>query len=237
MKQGLYTISENESTELKYKLQFLRLGGSNFPYDLRGQYGYHARRPEWFDVSRYFEVFDKIQLMDGYMLDYFYNMGKLGGWPVLFTRKEGDEHYPNNDQMGELMKMLDHKSSLIKHIGFERSPSGFFQFAVFNIVVHRFYLFWHANYAWSNFLFTKNELRQETNRISREGYLTNRFIVNEIITNPRVEMLNKRDAKIILTMFSIWQGVYYHTTTIEYPNNILNTDSDTLIPYDMGLRF
>jgi hypothetical protein len=38
-------------------------------------------------------------------------------------------------------------------------------------------------------------------------------------------------------MFSIWQGLYYQTTTIEYPNKILNTDKVTIIPYDIGLRF
>ena len=77
----------------------------------------------------------------------------------------------------------------------------------------------------------------EINRINGEGYLTNKFIAEDIIINPRIEVLNERDTKVILTLFSIWQGIFYHITTIEYPNTILNTEKETIIPYDMGLRF
>ena len=237
METSLHSISEKVCLELQYKLYFLKLGIGEFPYYLRGNYGYHARSPDWFDPNKYFEMFDKIQLMDGYTLDYFYTMGKLGGRPILFTRRIGKKYYPNNDQMGELMKKLSHKSSLINHIGFERSPAGYFQFAVFNIVVHKFYLFWHSNYAWSNFVFSKNELKDKINRIRGDGYLTNKFIAENIKINPQVEILNERDAKVILTIFSIWHGIFYYTTTIEYPNKILNTNKVTVIPYDMGLRF
>ena len=237
MKKKLFTIPEKESLELKYKLHFLRLGIVKFPDHLRGNYGFHARKSDWFDSNKYLEVFDKIQIMDGYTLDYFYHMGKLGGRPILFTRKIGKKYYPNNNEMGKLMKKLSHKSSLINHIGFEKSPTGYFQFAVFNIVVHKFYLFWHSNYARSNFVFSKNELKNKINKIRGDGYLTNIFIAENIKINPQVEILNERDAKVILTIFSIWHGIFYYTTTIEYPNKILNTNKVTVIPYDMGLRF
>jgi hypothetical protein len=238
MKESIDMISEKESTELEYKLQFFMLGLREIPEYLRGNYGYHARRPEWFDVNRYLEVFDKIQIMDGYTLDYFYNMGRSGGCPILFTRELGDKYYPTVDQMLKLMDTWSDKSSLIKHIGFERSPSGYFQFAVFNIVVHRFYLYWHSNYARSDFLFTKNQLKKKLKQIEEDkNTLHNKFISEDIIITPRVEILNDRDAKIILTMFSIWKGIFYHVTTIEYPNKILNTKKETIIPYDMGLRY
>ena len=91
-----------------------------------------------FDVNQYLEVFDLIKMDKGFVLDYEH----IGDTPIVYTRKKSllDTFGMNKDKLNSFFE----SRGVIKNISFEKSPEGFFQFAVFSIVVHQFYLVWHA---------------------------------------------------------------------------------------------
>ncbi|MCD6567656.1 MAG: hypothetical protein J7K94_02855 [Dehalococcoidia bacterium] len=123
-----------------------------------------------FDVNRFLEVFDRIRVEDGYMLDYVYSNDVWSGEPLLYARKitsrplSSEEEYcrlfPDAKRAG--LGRIDSGGYLpfLNSVEFEKSASGFFQFAVFYHAVRQFYLYWHACYNDLMFIFTHSQLEQ-----------------------------------------------------------------------------
>lgn len=111
-------------------------------------------RPEGvgFDVNRFLKVFDKIKLKEGFILDYTYHSGRLGGEPLIYTRKKDAPRLSTKEYL-EKYGSVDTRPYL-KAITIEINPESFFQIAIFSQVVHQFYLYWHANYNDHQFIFS-----------------------------------------------------------------------------------
>jgi hypothetical protein len=132
---------------------------SNDPHSIKGT----------FDVNNYFSCFDKIKIQEGYLLDYVYLGDRHGGSPVLYSRKKEEEpiksaedfynRFPATKKtyLGQELEKADYETYL-PQLSFEPTPNGAFQFAIFAMLAHRFYLFWHACYNSRVFFFDKQSL-------------------------------------------------------------------------------
>ena len=116
-----------------------------------------------FDVNRYLEVFDLIKVDKGFVLDYEY----IGDAPSVYTRKKSllDTFKLKTDKLRNTAFGL---KGNIENISFEKSPEGFFQFAVFSIVIHQFYLFWHACYNDDEIVYSRSQIDEILKEIIKE---------------------------------------------------------------------
>ena len=119
-----------------------------------------------FDVNRFFEVFDLIKLDKGFTLDYEY----CGDHPYVYTRKKLSIEKLFNFKKRNVIDELFSEEGDIENLSFEQSPEGFFQFAVFSIAVHQFYLYWHALENDRVFVYSRSQIDDILRTIIKEQY-------------------------------------------------------------------
>ncbi|MCP6718631.1 MAG: hypothetical protein KJI71_00180 [Patescibacteria group bacterium] len=193
-------------------------------------------RPEGigFDVNRFLKVFDKIQLRDGFILDYFYRSGGLGGEPFIFTRKKDN---PKLSADGNLKPRPPLNDIII-----EITPESFFQLAVFSQVVSQFYLSWHANYNDHQFIFGSEiveYLLMDIPEDFRDNFginMKDREKLRAMSFEPQVN-IKEEGAEVRCVMFSKWLGFYYNIFVITWPNITIENSRDIIVPYDCGILF
>lgn len=178
----------------------------------------HEKR-ERFDVNGFLKPFDKIRLIDGYVLDYVQENVFSDSYPVVFTR-------PINADPKVVYKEISNKASyykqsnFIKHIEFERSPLGYFQFAVFSVVVHQFKLYWHAQYNDAEIILSKNQLDEILKRYGTALLDDGISKLKNIDLKPRI-IMKKNSARVRMVAFSKSAGkFFYYNSYIKYPNEI-----------------
>jgi len=200
-----------------------------------------------FNANEFFHVFNKVRLHEGYYLDYFYTMDNLAGWPIVFARKEEDDPatildeglYEFSDYMKYLKRFLT-DYALSKHIEFEKSAEGYFQFSIFNTVVHQFYLFWHANYDDKEFILTKEKL-EETLRYMETNYGIifsdeELDLINDLNLNPEVKIKNDNGIVRVIS-FSKNAGFYQEDRSIKWPNLIEINEDICLVKLETTIKY
>jgi hypothetical protein len=114
-----------------------------------------------FDANKYLVLFDLVKLDKGYVLDYDY----CGDHPYVYTRKDNiiSKLFHVNNILDDL-----NKKKYLKNIYFEKSPKGFFQYAVFLEIVNQFYLYWHALFDNYYFIYSKKQIEDTLRDILEE---------------------------------------------------------------------
>jgi hypothetical protein len=254
-------IPEDESLSLLQRLELLRkqIGKIPMVLDDSVQPGPRYLDSRRFDINRFLEVFDRIKLLDGYVLDYFYHADEVGGYPVPFTRSENadasallqklnkylTEHNPAplEDDLPPVFRY----PNLIKHLEFEKTGSGYFQFAVFSQVVRRFYLYWHALYGEIEFILSKSQLdplrKAIAHRLRKIAHAHKRPIssdalsaLNSVDLRPRVSITGD-SAEVTIVVFTEWGGFFYDHTKIKWPSTIMGGRRTLIADYDCGRIF
>lgn len=237
--------------------------------------------PERFDVNRFFEAFDKIRMHEGWELDYVYRFSFLAGYPLLYARRKEEppfltladflKKFPDEDDV-RLLPLVDFRwrrphiipqAQFLRHLEFELSPQGFFQFVVFCFEVDRFYFFWHACYRDLEVVCTskrKEELldeivsgrlfgmgpREEKERFPPE--LTPSHEIKNYLTDEEVERIKAFDvrpkvgikgksATIEVMLFTKWGGFEKARIKATWPNRFEGGEVETLASFDCGVRF
>ena len=141
-----------------------------------------------FDVNRFLDVFDLIKLKSGVTLDYEY----LYDEPIVYTRKKvplpklfKSKKTKHSDAIGPFNFFN------IQDILFAQSPEGYFQFAVFSVVVSQFYLYWHALTNDLVFIYSKKQIEDILKNILKveyEGAIMDKDINNDLFRNEREKM-------------------------------------------------
>lgn len=206
------------------------------PEELEQSTGLINRQPDWFDPVRFLEIFPTIKLRPGYTLNYFYLKNDQGGRPIIYTRKN-DKSSLSHEEMDNMLHHMTQTSELIKHLEFDRSSLGFFQFAVFNVIVHQFYLTGRSVNFNTSFLFSRSSLKIYRTIIKRHDHNLGCFDIDKIITEPRIKMFDAYNAEVTLTMFSKRSGIFYNTIHVEWPSTILKTENEILVNYDNKVVF
>jgi hypothetical protein len=246
-KRSIVTIPEEETLSLMQNLEDLgeQIGG--IPEDFLSEEPVKHKPPNCFDANMFFEVFDKVKLREGYTLDYVYAYHGVGGQPILFTREITSPPIISIEELKAKFPNFTHESNLITQVEFDKSPSGYFQFDVFNVVVHQFYLFWHAKYNDLCFIFVREQL-EDVLRILDEARSANKNYrmqnessrkINEsdIRLNPRVKMEGNCSARVTTVTFTAWGGLYYRHGYLRWPNTIERVERELIAEYDCGIRF
>ena len=94
------TIITNEYTsKLFSKLRELDSEIGQIPKVFRSEDINNMPRPEGigFDVNRYLDIFDKIKLEKGIILDYAYHWSFFHGWPCIYARNINDPRISANE--------------------------------------------------------------------------------------------------------------------------------------------
>ncbi len=160
---------------------------------LRASIGPITNEPR-FDVNRFLEVFDRVNIEPGHVLDYYHDhldeplelpATSAGGSRVPRRRhdrlrnllgledvddarlrrriRDPDAHpcvfsRPSDADRGHAAAMARdqyrHRSHLMEHLSFDRSPESLLQWVIFRTAVTQFHLCWHANYNDRQFILT-----------------------------------------------------------------------------------
>ncbi len=121
------------------------LGEFSKAEELRANAEMERLLPLEFDVNRYFEVFNRLKMEEGYVLDYRYHLSSPEGNPVLYARKKNE---PRNYSIGGVRTTFrkDAADEYLLHIKTDGSREGFIQLAALHLIGANFYLYWHAFY-------------------------------------------------------------------------------------------
>ena len=191
-----------------------------------------------FDVNKFLDVFDKIKLKKGNLLDYAFYFGGIGGEPLIYTRNKKTPRISANEYIRRYGE-LETKPYLIDMI-IDNNPESFFQLFVFSKVVHQFYQWWHAGY--NDYRFVLNiksvrEILKDIPETDQYGISTkNREALKLLSFEPQVEC-NDSNGKVRCILFSNWTGFYYENATIVWPEIKIEIKQKTIIPYDCGICF
>jgi hypothetical protein len=200
-----------------------------------------------FNVNQFFTVLDRLSMESGYVLDYVYYFGGIGGEPVLYARKANQLSYKNYSEFNKERKIDSPLSEdeYMNHIQAAGTPEGFFQLYVMRIMGGQFYLFWHALYddyriacnssdAALYLLHSRSEAGSSQDPSIQDIWTKAR----QIDFTPVVEM-NNTSVRVNAVVFTDWGGFIRRSTTFkkEFPHEILKEDSQVLVPYDCGIVF
>jgi hypothetical protein len=86
-------------------------------------------------------LFDRIQIADGYFLDYRYYEDLYCGLPAVFARKFASKSMILSTHEGD-----EETAKVFDVLTYEESPMGLFQYALFCGVYDKFYTLAHSNY-------------------------------------------------------------------------------------------
>lgn len=232
------TISGEESSLLLERLNRLRSEIGDIPDEYILGQPFISHQVPRFDVNRFFEVFDLVTLNEGYTLDYVYMYAGSGGEPLLYTREIASE--PISCPEEYLQVFPERGRPYLRDLKFEKSASGFFQFAVFCLAVPQFYLFWHAGYNDTEFVCTRRRLDELLDAIPRRRDYgipdEDRSKLEAINLRPRV-IIDGDSADVITVSFTNWGGFSHYRSHIKWPNVLERIVTEVIVGYDCGILF
>ena len=240
-----HVVPAAETAPLFEKLRVLRASISPIPMK-------HAldRLPlfDWleaFDAQRFFDVFDQVKVKEGYALDYVYYWTGVGGHPLLYARKTKDARIKT---VAEYERTFGNggQRPYLERLSFEPSPLGCFQFALFDVVAHQFYLSWHDNYNDMEWVCSAERLEEilkpivaasshplETMRVISEA---DRQKLRALDLNPRVRITGK-SAQVSVLTFTKWGGFALQHTRVTWPNRLGDVKREELARYQCGIVY
>ena len=189
-------------------------------------------------MNQFLEVFDKIRLNEGTVLDYAFLHGGIGGEPLIYTRQEGTPRL-SADEYTRRFGDIDAKPYL-KDFSIDKDPEAFFQVVVFSHVVHQFYQHWHALYNDHRFILSQATAKEILKSIpDRKDFgvtMEQRKFLEDLSFDPEVDV-DDSGAQVRCVMFSEWMGFYYADFSISWPRISLEKDTETIIQYSCGICF
>jgi hypothetical protein len=94
--------------------------------------------PGRYDPQRWFEIFSRLRMADGYVLDFVYNFTGNSGGPRLYARREVAP------RVGSIKNLQDKPDAWQALVEGDLTPEGIFERVVLARVAHRFHRHWHA---------------------------------------------------------------------------------------------
>lgn len=193
-----------------------------------------------FDVNQYFVVLDTLAMEEGYVLDYVYLFEGIGGYPVLYTRPEGQPPFATYADLAAAHG--EPRGEYLRYLRIADTPEGYLQFVVLAIMGEQFYLYWHAFYndVWP--VCTVEGLEDVLD--SLDGSLgwamspEDKARARAIDIVPQVS-LGAETVVVRLVTFTRWGGFIEGVYTIarHFPHEILDVRRSTLVEYNCGVMF
>lgn len=218
-----------------------------------------------FNVNRFLEVFDKVRIEDGYMLDYYHTHldrephPKWGlrldfeAEPYVFTRPVDQPHQEAAEIARDLYWNRPH---LMKHLEFERTPEGLLQWVIFRTAVTQFHLHWHANYNDLKYIFSCAGLERvlESLPLARTKIQPSQQCSLEQLTRgapfpqPDRDKLRALDltpwikvagnlGEVRVFTFTEWGGFAWRHYHLRWPHHVDNATRAFVVEFDCGIQF
>jgi hypothetical protein len=184
---------------------------------------------ERFDVNRFLEVFDKVKLRDGCILDYVYHNASSWGAPFVYTRFKSERPLRSSEEYMERYNEDKKGQNRFEHVYFEKAPLGYFQFAQFTISVNSFYQHWHA-YSWQRIVFHPKGLKNILIEYEKGGGHIDPGL-SAIALMPRVQMTGS-DTATVSHVVQLENGFFFRNFRIQWPNAHKGYDIEAIIEYE-----
>jgi hypothetical protein len=194
-----------------------------------------------FDVNRVLEIYDCIRMQEGYVLDYVYAYDHYGGEPLVYARRIDEiplytteafyRHFalPRQAMLLGEEPTLKSSNAYLRNVEFEKSPLGYFQFALFCMTIDRFYLHWHSNYNNRRYILLQAALNHCME--NQLGSINQGDIecLRKTDWRPRVEILNTLAAEVVLFNFEMNHGYSFLHVSIEWPNMLVGIRDQVVV--------
>ena len=198
------------------------------------------KRGDEFDANQYFTVLNHISMHEGYALDYVYMSESLDGSPLLYARPESQAPYASMQDVPENTQLPDFH----EYLEVEDAEQGYFEYVVLNTMASQFYLDWHALYNDTEIVCNSDEVDSILADISAGSFGNPLDIPGQVKARAMnniepVVQLTGDNAIVELILFTKWGGFYRQTYTISrsFPHKVIDTKSETIVPYDCGVMF
>jgi CheY-like chemotaxis protein len=180
--------------------------------------------PEIYDPNRLFEVFDRLHPMDGCTLDTFLDRSSGFGLPYVYTRKTSCATVKSPE---EFNRRFPHRKDRLRHIEVEPSPSGYFQFAVFNNMVSQFHLFCLHDRGFMQPVVTGRQLKRILD--FSVGEALKRELLEERAIKPRMSVWESEGIVIVRFIVSDSAGDLYFQQTYIRSNIIEHVSRSKIV--------
>lgn len=183
-----------------------------------------------FDINSYFQVFDKIRLQQGKVLAYVYAYDRHGGMPFIYAKDIGEAEISDINQFWQrfpqtrVERLLGGDNSLNtistyeKALSFEKSFLGYVQHSLFLWTSNKFFLFWHALYDKKTYLFSKQALNHQIERIVKNGDAftpEEETILKLLDPYPKIIVFRNKVEVYLFSIDSATNGFYWNKTTYQ----------------------
>jgi hypothetical protein len=196
-----------------------------------------------FDVNLSLGVFDLVRMEPGYVLDYIYAAGGVGGQPFLYARPTGGARVSSIQEYFERFQLEIPRSLLgreptdedsrpyLDHMSFEKTELGFLQFALFCMEARRFKLYDHSNNNRRIFILDDEE-RPEWIRARRHEFRAPTSeelgIFSLLDIRPKVQ-IHGDNGWVRVCNYELSRGLGFCIIELEWPNRLCGIADDIVV--------
>ncbi len=220
-----------------------------YSFDPYGHEGAHKS----FDVNGYFNILNRLKVNQGYLIDFVYCALPGYGRPYIYKRDKNsvpfdvktacailDDIKWNPDAVEQMT------TSYMRAVDVDGSSASLIQFIILYLTGDQFFLFDHARYHDDVLIFSKSKMDQILN--SKCPFhieaLPDKIKVEarKIDVIPTFEESKEHDMQHItvkVVTFSLWKGFQRRSFVFNKDMHfyLVRTTTDTIVPYDIGVRF
>jgi len=195
-----------------------------------------------FDANQYFSVLDQLSLQEGFVLDYLYYPGQIGGEPILYPRRSDQPAYQTYAELTEAEgdQYTLRSSAFHTSIQVDDSEAGFLQFVILRVMGNQFYQYWHAKYNDYKVICNDESLKAALLGESDNPRMSIwvKWRARRLRPEPQVVMGDDK-VQVKIVIFTAWGGFLQRTYTIsrQFPHTIIDEQKKILVPYDCGALY
>ena len=203
---------------------------------------------EVFDPNRLLDPLTHLSMMPGYTLDFVYQFDGMGGYPILYVRKESDPSFKDLEDYELNAGYCDMENqptgcNYLSFIETDGTDQGYFEFVMLMMMGDQFYLFWHSGYHDTQIIASSERLETLVESIGDNdfGYpLTAAQKRQALRIDPAPQVTYRSgEVKVRVVWFTKWGGFNetIFSLNIESPHHILDSQTNNLVEYDCGIMF
>ena len=213
-----------------------------------------------FNLEKYFEAFDKLEIKNGYRLDFFYYRNLYAGYPVFLILKADEdlnllispfnifdtfpvlnnEKYTFKSYSKELFDEFATRRNFSNFIKAENSKEGFFQLLSFYLIGEAFGLWWHGRNNLNWIICSTHQLDQLISLDIQEVRLSPGQVAKarQIELKPKIA-LSGDFCQIEITTFDPWKGFTRKNYKINrtFPHSIELLEERIMLEYNCEIDY
>ena len=201
-----------------------------------------------FNPNELLDILDHLQLKPGYLLDFVYYEDGSQGFPILYARQEGAPSFQTIEDYSEAFEQCDQPGSVIlcSHMDAiltDGTDAGYFQWVLMHLMGDQFYLFWHALYHDHEIIASQEKLTDLVESLAEKQNgdpLSPELKDQALEINPApVVTIEDDKVSVRVIVFTKWGGFYeaIYNLSAEAPHQVIDIETENLVPYDVMIMF